>query len=179
MMLRQIAKLGVALMLAAGLSACGKNRDITLHELRIGGDGPEEFGIVPSKPLQTPENYSQLPVPTRGGSNRADLTPEADAVAALGGDGNRVAVRSTGVSRGDGALVNYASRRGVSPAIRQTLAAEDLEFRKRKSLFSWSIKREDKYYDAYRSMAIDPYYVLRLYRKAGARTPAATPREFE
>lgn len=170
----QIAKLGVVLVMVAGLSACS-NRDITLHELRINQDGPEEFSIVPVKPLEVPDNLSQLPAPTPGGANRTDQTPEADAVAALGGDGSRVAPRSDGVSRTDGSLVNHASRYGVQSNIRQTLAAEDLEFRKRKSLFTWSIQRKDQYYDAYRRMAIDPYYILRVYRNAGVRTPAASP----
>jgi hypothetical protein len=174
-MLTQVAKLGVVLALAAGLSACGKNRDIQLHELNTSQDGPEEFGILPVKALETPEDISQLPAPTPGGRNRTDQTPVADAVAALGGNPNRVEPRGEGVSRSDGSLVNYASRKGVTPGIRQKLAAEDLEFRKRQSLFTWSIKKEDKYYDAYRKMAIDPYYVLRLYRNAGARTPAALP----
>lgn len=168
------AKLGLVLACLAGLTACG-NRDITLHELRINDDGPEEFSIVPPKPLEMPETLSQLPAPTPGGKNRTDQTPEADAVAALGGDGNRVEPRSNGVSRRDGTLVTHATRFGVQADIRQTLAAEDLAFRKRKSLFTWSIQRKDEYYDAYRRQAIDPYYVLRIWRKAGVRTPAVSP----
>lgn len=174
MMVMQTAKFGIALAVLVALAACG-NRDITLHELRINDDGPEEFSIVPPKPLEMPDTLSQLPAPTPGGKNRTDQTPEADAVAALGGDGNRVEPRSKGVSRNDGSLVNHASRFGRQGNIRQSLAAEDLEFRKRKSLFTWSIQRKDNYYDAYRRQAIDPYYVLRIWRKAGVRTPAASP----
>lgn len=174
MTMSPVAKLGVLLALTAGLSACG-DRDITLHELRVRGDGPEEFAIVPPKALQTPEDFNALPPPTPGGSNRTDQTPEADAVAALGGDGNRAYVRGAGVSASDGALVNYAGRNGVNGGIRAQLAEEDLQFRKRKSLFTWQIMREDQYYDAYRRMAIDPYEVLRLFRRAGVRTPAADP----
>ncbi|WP_336623641.1 DUF3035 domain-containing protein [Marinovum sp. 1_MG-2023] len=169
-----IAKLSVLLALMVGLAACG-NRDIGLHELRVRGDGPEEFAIVPAKPLETPESFAALPTPTPGGNNRTDLTPEADAVAALGGDGNRATPRGAGVGAGDGALVTYASRQGVNTGIRAQLAAEDLEFRKRASLFTWQIMREDQYYDAYRRQAIDPYLVLRAYRRAGARTPSAVP----
>ena len=78
---------------------------------------------------------------------------------------------------GDGALVSYAARNGVQPGIRAQLAAEDLEFRKRASRFTWQLMREDKYYDAYERFAIDPYEVLRLFRRAGVRTPAADPTE--
>lgn len=174
----QIVKFAGVVAVVAGLSACS-DRDITLHELRLNDDGPEEFSIVPAKPLETPENTTELPIPTPGGKNRTDLTPEADAVAALGGDSTRVEPRSGGVSRGDGALVNHASRYGRQGDIRQTLADEDLEFRKRQSLFTWSIQRKDEYYDAYRRMAIDPYYILRLFRKAGVRTPSASPPGYE
>lgn len=168
------AKLNVLLALALGLAACGE-RDITLHELRVRGDGPEEFAIVPPKPLQTPKSLSALPVPTPGGANRTDPTPEADAVAVLGGDASRVAPRGSGAPASDGALVSYAARNGVQPGIRARLAAEDLEFRKRASLFTWQLMREDKYYDAYETFAIDPYEVLRRFRLSGVRTPAADP----
>lgn len=174
MTMSPVARLGVLLTLVLGLSACG-NRDITLHELRLRDDGPEEFSIVPPKPLQAPESYSALPPPTPGGANRTDQTPEADAVAALGGDGSRVIPRGTGVGAGDGALVTYASRNGVNGGIRTQLAKEDLEFRRRASLFSWQVVREDRYYDAYSVMAIDPYRVMSLFRRAGVRTPAADP----
>lgn len=168
------AKHGVLLALALGLAACGE-RDITLHELRVRGDGPEEFAIVPPKPLQTPESFSELPPPTPGAANRTDPTPEADAVAALGGDPRRISAQGAGAAAGDGALVTYAARKGVQPGIRAQLAAEDLEFRKRASIFTWQLMREDKYYDAYERFAIDPYEVLRRFRRAGVRTPAADP----
>ena len=112
-----------------------------------------------------------------GAANRTDPTPEADAVAALGGDGARVAPRAAGAAAGDGALVSYAARNGVQPGIRAQLAAEDLEFRKRASRFTWQLMREDKYYDAYERFAIAPYEVRRLFRRAGVRTPAADPPE--
>ncbi|MGY3438611.1 MULTISPECIES: DUF3035 domain-containing protein [unclassified Marinovum] len=168
------AKLVVLLVVALGLAACGE-RDITLHELGAGSDGPEEFAIVPPKPLQEPESFTALPPPTPGGKNRTDQTPEADAVAALGGDRTRVEPQGTGVGAGDGTLVTYASRNGVNGEIRTQLAQEDREFRRRASIFSWQIMREDRYYDAYRRMAIDPYAMLRLFRRAGVRTPAADP----
>lgn len=174
MTMSPFAKLVVLLAVALGLAACGE-RDITLHELGVRGDGPEEFAIVPPKPLQEPESFTALPPPTPGGTNRTDQTPEADAVAALGGDRTRVKPQSTGVSASDGSLVNYASRNGVNTEIRSQLAQEDLEFRRRASIFTWQIMREDRYYDAYRREAIDPYDILRRFRRAGVRTPAADP----
>ena len=163
----------VALTAVLGLVACGE-RDITLHDLRTNNGQPEEFSIVPVKPLQTPESYSALPQPTPGGANRTDQTPLKDAVAVLGGDPSRLDP-GAGVPAGDAALVNSASRFGRDPGIRQQLAAEDLEFRKRRSLFTWSIVPTDEYYRAYRRQSLDAYRWLEIFRNADRRTPAAPP----
>ena len=155
-------------------AACGRyERDITLHDLRTNQRQPEEFSILPVKPLEQPENYAALPSPTPGASNRTDPTPLADAVAALGGNPARLSAAGAPVS--DGALVNQASRFGRAGDIREVLAAEDLEFRKRRSIFTWAIVPRDEYYRAYRRQALDPYKVLWRYRNGSVRTPAAPP----
>ena len=65
------------------LSACaGDGRLMNL----VSDDGPEEFAILPTKPLELPPDLAALPDPTPGGSNITDQTPDADAVAALGGN---------------------------------------------------------------------------------------------
>ena len=165
----------VAILALCGLAACaGRERDIVLHDLRTNSGAPEEFSIVPNKPLQQPESFAALPPPTPGGANRTDQQPLADAVAALGGNPARLDP-GTGVPSGDGALVNRASRFGRDPAVRQDLAAADLEFRKRRSLFTWSIVPTDEYNRAYRRQSLDPYDWLARSRQAGARTPSAPP----
>ncbi|WP_425099248.1 DUF3035 domain-containing protein [Tropicibacter sp. S64] len=166
----------VGLLAFIGLSACnlGRDRDITLHDLRTNSGKPEEFAIVPAKPLEQPENYTALPAPTPGGANRTDQTPLKDAVAVLGGNPNRVDP-GAGVPAADTAIISRASRFGRDGSIRESLAAEDLAFRKRRSLFTWSIIPRDEYYIAYRRQALDPYLWLERYRAAGARTPAAPP----
>ncbi|MEM6897402.1 MAG: DUF3035 domain-containing protein, partial [Pseudomonadota bacterium] len=45
-----------------GLSACAPSFS----------EGPDEFGVVPTRPLEQPANYSDLPEPTPGSINRAD-----------------------------------------------------------------------------------------------------------
>lgn len=156
------------------LSACSnRERDITLHDLR-GGNEPEEFSVAPNKPLQLPDNLKALPSPTPGQANRADQTPLADAVAALGGNPDRL-TPGTGIPGGDQAIVARVSRFGREGGIRETLAAEDLEFRKRRSRFTWKLVPEDEYYRVYRRLALDPYRWLDVYRRAGARVPAAPP----
>ena len=160
------------LVAVVALAACNRSeREPQLLNLRTSGTGPDEFAILPTKPLQQPEDYASLPEPTPGGTNRTDPTPEADIAVALGG-------RAEAVGRGgvDGGIVTYASRFGVAPDIRETLAAEDLEFRRRNDgrllerLFSVNV-----YYRAYRSQSLDQYRELERFRAAGVRTPAVPP----
>ena len=49
----------IALLAVLCLVACG-NGDPQLMNLRS-GEGPDEFGIVPPKPLEMPEDLSALP----------------------------------------------------------------------------------------------------------------------
>jgi hypothetical protein len=120
-----------------------------------------------------PESLADLPEPTPGGANRTDQNPLGDAVAALGGRSNT----SGQIAAGDGALYNYATRAGVTPGIRQTLAAEDLDFRKRhKGKLLERALNLNVYYKAYRAQSLDQYAELQRWRKAGARTPSAPPK---
>ena len=162
---------------AMALSACsfGGERDVRpLHDLRNNSGEPEEFAIVPNKPLTLPQSFAELPTPTPGGSNRTDQTPKADAVAALGGNPARLEV-GNGIGAGDSALVQQASRFGRDQQIRGTLAGEDVDHRRRKGRFTWSIVPDDDYDRAYRREKLDPWAWLRKYRQAGARTPSAPP----
>ncbi|MEX1661560.1 DUF3035 domain-containing protein [uncultured Thioclava sp.] len=167
--------LGIAMVAVLTLAACGGDRTPTLMNLRSSGQGPDEFGILPSKPLQMPENLAQLPPPTPGGKNLTDPTPEADAVAALGGNPRRLDITGK-VPGSDQALVSAVSRYGAQAGIRQTLAGEDLAYRKKRDarllerLFSVST-----YYKAYKPMELDQTAELERWRRAGAQTPAAPP----
>lgn len=156
------------------LSACGGADAPQLMNIRSHTAGPDEFGILPTKPLQMPEEYATLPTPTPGGANLTDPTPNADAVAALGG--NPAALARTGVARADQGLIASTSRYGVAANIREQLAAEDLAYRQQNDgrvlerLFNVNV-----YYKAYRSQALDQYSELYRFRRAGVRTPAAPP----
>lgn len=165
-------RLAILLGLLA-VSACGgkQERDITLHDLRTNQRSPEEFSILPVKPLQQPETYASLPQPTPGGSNLTDPTPNADAVAALGG--KRSALTRSGISAADRGLLTHTGRFGTDPNIRAELAAKDLELRKAKSRFTWSIVPRDDYRRAYRRFLLDPYAEMRRWQRAGVPTPTA------
>jgi hypothetical protein len=164
------AVIAVAAMLA--LVACG-NGTPQLMNLRT-GEGPDEFGIVPPKPLAMPESLTELPEPTPGGTNRTDRDPEAEAAIALGGRPGAAG----GIPAGDGALYAHAARFGVESGIRATLASEDLEWRRDNNgrilerLFNVNV-----YYKAYREQRLDQQAELLRWRKLGIRTPSAPPRK--
>ncbi|MBC7139413.1 MAG: DUF3035 domain-containing protein [Defluviimonas sp.] len=176
------ARFGIIVFAGAALlslAACGDGDGIPeLMNLRQQGPGADEFGILPTKPLELPEDVASLPEPTPGGSNRTDPQPEADAVAALGG--NPAALGRTGVPAGDGGLVAHAARFGATPAIRAQLAAEDLDYRRRNDgrllerAFNVNI-----YYKAYQPMSLDQYAELERWRAAGVRTVGAPPESVE
>jgi hypothetical protein len=167
---RVVQVTALAAMLA--LAGCSSDKTPSLMNIRSDTQGPDEFGILPPKPLEMPESLAELPEPTVGGANRTDPTPNADAIAALGGN-----LRSAGgVPAGDGALYSAAARYGVTGDIRTVLAAEDLEYRRKNDgrllerLFNVNV-----YYKAYRPMSLDQQAELWRWRRAGARTPSAPP----
>lgn len=156
------------------LSACSRDKQPILMNTGSSDGTPDEFAILPNKPIEIPEDLKALPAPTPGGANRVDPTPEADAIAALGGKPDRI--NQSGIPSSDGGLVNYTSRFGVSSGIRETLAAEDLDFRRDNNgrilerLFNVNV-----YFKAYRGQSLDQHAELLRWRSAGVRTPAAPP----
>lgn len=155
------------------LSACGNGSDVPeLMNLRSTTNGPDEFSVLPAKPLEMPEDLATLPEPTPGGTNLTDPNPKADAIAALGGS-----LRPAGgIPAGDAGLASYAGRNGTTADIRSTLAAEDLAFRQRNDarllerIFDLNV-----YYSAYEKQSLDQQVELQRWRLAGARTPSAPP----
>lgn len=164
------AKAGLALALALSLAACSSG-DPQLMNVRSSGEGPDEFAILPPKPLEMPETLAELPPPTPGGENRTDQKPREAAIIALGG-------RPRTGTAGDGGLISYASRYGVTQGIRQTLAAEDLEYRRKNDgrllerLFDVNV-----YFRAYEPMSLNQRAELERWRRAGAGNPSAPPAE--
>ncbi|MEF3047973.1 DUF3035 domain-containing protein [Pseudotabrizicola sp. L79] len=160
----------LAMTIAVMLSACGgSDKAPQLMNIRSTTAGPDEFGILPPKPLEMPKDLAALPEPTPGGVNLTDPTPEADAILALGGTPGR------GVGL-DAGIVGHASRFGVSSNIRATLASEDVQWRRDNNgrvlerLFNVNV-----YYRAYENMSLDQHAELFRWRKLGVRTPSAPP----
>ena len=157
---------GIAMAGVIGLSACGSNQ---LMNIETGQNSPDEFAILPTRPLTMPPDLALLPAPTPGGANMTDPNPNADAVVALGGNPTRLA--DQGIAASDGALVAHATRRGSDPAIREKLAQADVEWRSRnkrrplEALFGTTV-----YQRAYRPLALDGQTEQQRWQRAGAIT---------
>lgn len=112
--------------------------------------GPDEFAVVPQKPLVPPTDFSSLPAPTPGAGNRADLTPGSDVILAMTG----TIPRDPGVAAGDAALLAAIwARAGTAP---------DDGF----NFFGLFGGRSD---------VLDAQAELERLRALGVRTPAAPP----
>ncbi|MEI4473476.1 DUF3035 domain-containing protein [Frigidibacter sp. MR17.24] len=171
-MLRGRTVLAVATML--GLAACGsgdRDGDGVPNLMNLRSDGADEFSILPTKPLEQPADYAALPEPTPGGTNITDPTPEADAIAALGGNVN--ALRGTARDQG---LLSATGRFGSQEAIRPTLAAEDLAWRREnQGRFLERVFSLNRYYKAYDGQSLDQEGELQRWRARGVRTVGAPP----
>jgi hypothetical protein len=169
---RMIALTGMALALLAGCAPRSAEAP-RLMNIAASQRGPDEFSILPSQPLQAPPDFRALPAPTPGAANLVDTDPRADAARALGGRPQAVTGQ---VPAADSALLARTARFGADGAIRETLAAEDVQLRQRRRgrplerLFGTNM-----YARAYEEQLLDRDAELRRWRAAGARTPAAPP----
>lgn len=161
----------IALLAFVALAACGGGSgDVPrLMNVRSTSPGPDEFAILPPRPLQQPETLTELPPPTPGGENRTDPTPKDDAIVALGG-------RPGAGIGGDAGLLSATGRYGRDGAIRTSLAAEDEAFRRKnrakplERLFSLNA-----YFRVYDKQTLDAQAELARWRRAGAGNPSAPP----
>jgi hypothetical protein len=82
----------------------------SLMNVRSATSGPDEFGIIPPKPLEMPEDLAALPEPTPGGANRTDRDPQVRLwlhwAASIGS--------REGVNSAHAGLYAYAARYGVT-----------------------------------------------------------------
>ncbi len=164
----------LALTCAAAVAGCNNPG---LRDLDPPGEGPDEFSVLPVKPLTQPQDYAFLPAPTPGGANLTDPNPKADAVVALGG--NAAALNpNTAIPSSDSALVTASSRYGVPANTREVVQADDDSFRKRRG--RWTGLRlfpVDRYQQVYERQAIDPFAETEAARRVGVETPSSPPNE--
>ncbi len=153
------------------LAACGG--DDGLMNIGRSQNEPDEFAILPTKPIEIPGTLD-LPPPTPGAANRTDPTPEADTVAALGG--SPVALARSGEYRGEPALLNQVTRFGVRPSIRSELASADAAFRRdNRGRLLERVFNVNRYYSVYAGQSLDQHRELERFRRLGVRTVGAPP----
>ncbi|MBN2905320.1 MAG: DUF3035 domain-containing protein [Rhodobacteraceae bacterium] len=165
----RILVLGAAM--AALLAGCSRDKEPELMNIRSQTRSPDEFSVLPGKPLEMPADFAALPQPTPGSASRTDPTPETDAIIALGGNPSRA-------TRGDNGLMSHVTRFGVASDIRQSLAAEDLEYRRThdgRLLERWF--NVNVYFKAYGPQALDQYAELERWRRLGVRNVGAPPEQ--
>lgn len=152
------------------VAACSQGNG-GLMNIRNTEAGPDEFGVLPTRPLEIPSDLSSLPTPAPGVANRTDPRPAADAIAALGGNVD------AGVSPGQAAdLLGHVARFGAEGDIRAVLAQEDEVFRTRnRGRILERAFNTNQYFAAYRSMSLNQFNELERLRRAGVRTPTAPP----
>lgn len=160
--------LSCLLPIALGLSACGGGGDgeTVLERLSAGAvTAPDEFMVLPRKPLELPPDLTELPTPQPGATSRSDLTPITDAEVALSGRPGRApaipADRALLAATGTGAA-----------GIRQTLSAEDEQWRSRNRgrLLERLFRRTDEGI-VYRRQILDAEAELLRLRDAGIWVP--------
>ena len=167
-------RLSPGIFILAGLVLAGCSGG-GLRELSRASAGPDEFLVLPNKPLTPPPDYNSLPTPTPGGANLVDQHPIADAAAALGGRPELYA--NNGVPASDRGLLAQTSRYGIPADTRLTLAEEDAQFRKRKAILSkFRLFKVDRYEQSYNSQSIDPFRQAGQLQNQGIRIPTAPPR---
>lgn len=161
---------GAALL--ALLAGCGGGREGGGLLSRFGSqDTPDEFLVLPKKPLEEPPSYTELPQPTPGAGNITDVNPNADAIIALGG--RPAGSAATGSDR---ALLAAARAGQRAAGIRATLAEEDGTFRRRsRGRLLERIFGADPQRRVYGSMVLDADAEAARLRALGVRVPPAPP----
>jgi len=174
----RILKLILPITLVVTLAACDENPVFGKNgNFRLKDAGPDEFAVLPTKELVMPEDYEMLPEPTLDAKNRADIIPQHDAVAALGGKSEQL--DSPLIGSGEQALIVAVSRFGVSPDIRTNLAAEDETYRKknRARFYERWIYSDQAYLKRFKGETLEAYDELNRLRAMGVRTPTAPSSE--
>ncbi len=163
-------KITVVAALLISLAACGRNQGNgqPLINLRQSAVAPDEFLVVPQKPLETPSDLSQLPQPLPGTTDRVTIDFEADLLTALGGRPSS----GGAVPAADAALVNLVRTGGVTPDIRDVLRAEDQAYRDARKGRLARLEKNRLAATLYDPFLLDPLAEAVRLRALGVKIPA-------
>ncbi|MCY4541402.1 MAG: DUF3035 domain-containing protein [Rhodobacteraceae bacterium] len=131
--------------------------------------GPDEFSVTVYPPISKPTQAALLPQPKPGAPARATVSPSDRAILLLGG--NPQSARNLGISQRHAPLMTHIAGLGIEPGIRETLASEDLEYRRGKGakpverMFSYSV-----YFRAYQPLSLDPVAESKRLSELGINT---------
>ncbi len=163
---------GAALILAASaLAGCQGGLAGGLRKAGVVSK-PDEFMVLPTRPLEMPQDLAALPPPTPGAPNRVDYHPRTDAIVGLTG-------RPPPPGNADGAIL--VARAGPrDPAVRSQLAVEDVEWRQtHHGLFFERVFSSDRELVTYQGMILDAPDEWARMRARGVEVPAAPPNALE
>ncbi len=163
---------GATLILAALAVGGCQGRGIAggLRAAGVGGS-PDEFMVLPTRPLEMPKDMAALPPPTPGAVNRVDYQPKVEAIAGLTG-------RPTEATTSGAALVARAGP--IDPRIRSELAAEDAQWRAtHHGLFFERMFTRDQAALVYKPMVLDAPAELERLRRMGVDVPPPPPKVME
>jgi hypothetical protein len=162
------------MLLAAVLALAGCGDGGLAGGLRAAGIAgkPDEFMVLPTRPLEMPANLAALPPPTPGQPNRVDYQPIPEAIAGLSG-------RPGAPGNADGAaLVAAAGPR--DPSVRAELAVDDAEWRRtHRGRLLERLTARDREALVYRPMVLDAPGEFERMRASGVGVPAASPEALE
>ncbi|MFT3974260.1 MAG: DUF3035 domain-containing protein [Amaricoccus sp.] len=167
--MRSRRTLAAATLLLAVTAVAGCQGRGAAGALRSAGVGstPDEFMVLPTKPLDMPKDLAALPPPTPGAVNRVDYQPLQQAVAGLTG-------RPTLATTNGTVLVARAGP--VDPNVRTELASEDAEWRAtHHGLFFERMFTRDKASLVYKPMVLDAPAELERLRRMGIEVPPPPP----
>lgn len=158
------------LLISGGLVLAGCGEAGLAGVLRSSGVGarPDEFMVLPTRPLEMPASLSALPPPAPGTANRVDYRPNAEAVTGLTG-------RQGPAGTADGSALVARTGTG-SPQIRTVVAVENAEYRaqNRGKLFQrWTSRDQEAL--VYRGQTLDAPTSFETMRARGVGVPAPPP----
>jgi hypothetical protein len=159
-----------AALLLGGLVLGGCSEGGLAGFLRSSGvrSTPDEFLVLPTRPLEMPSDLNALPPPTPGAPNLVDYRPQAEAVAGLTG-------RTGPPGTADGSALVARTGAG-SPGIRTQVAVDDAEWRRshRGKLLPRLFSR-DREALTYRAQTLDAPVTFETMRARGVGVPAPPP----
>lgn len=171
---RTILKLALILAIGASLSACNRNsgNGRPLLNLRQSAIAPDEFLVVPQKPLETPASLAVLPTPDPGAKARVMIDFESNLLEALGGR----PMSDGAIPASDGAFVKAArAGSGTTDGIRDLLRAEDQAFRDDRAGRIERFAKKRKAVMIYDPMLLDPVAEAARMQALGVKIPAVPP----